>query len=173
VRRSAEQALKHRRRQCAIILKRFESNSKSARVMERLKGYEVLDCRLNETVFPAYHPPPNPFTKQPQTVPKLNGKLSPLCKEEGTFSQDQKYMGLANTYDYGPMGTELIRNIRNLWWENFVHQREDKLLLVRCSPFPLQASLGKLHHVGGLLMPWWIEKCKSRFRVDHLIEGLF
>src|SRR3954453_9993124 len=49
-----------------------------------------------------------------------------LAKRRGfIFPGSEIYGGLANTYDYGPMGTELLRNIRNLWWKYFVQERAD------------------------------------------------
>ncbi len=53
-------------------------------------------------------------------------KIVALAKRRGfIFPGSEIYGGVANTYDYGPMGTELLRNIRNAWWTFFVHQRED------------------------------------------------
>ena len=56
----------------------------------------------------------------------LMDKITALCKRRGfVFAGSEIYGGLANTYDYGPAGTELLRNIRNLWWDSFVHKRSD------------------------------------------------
>ena len=53
-------------------------------------------------------------------------KIIALCKRRGfIYPGSEIYGGLANTYDYGPAGAELLRNIRNLWWDNFVHKRDD------------------------------------------------
>ena len=53
-------------------------------------------------------------------------KIVSLAKRRGfIYSGSEIYGGLANTYDYGPLGTELLRNIKNLWWERFVRDRED------------------------------------------------
>ena len=53
-------------------------------------------------------------------------ELISLCKRRGfIFPGSEIYGGLANSYDYGPLGTELFNNIRNLWWKKFVQQRGD------------------------------------------------
>ena len=51
-----------------------------------------------------------------------------LCKRRGfIFPGSEIYDGLANTWDYGPYGVELKRNIKNLWWKKFVTSRHDVL----------------------------------------------
>ncbi len=53
-------------------------------------------------------------------------KVVSLCKRRGfIFPGSEIYGGLANSYDYGPLGTELLNNISNLWWKKFVQQRLD------------------------------------------------
>lgn len=65
-----------------------------------------------------------------QTIMKekldLMDKIISLAKRRGfIFPGSEIYGGLANSYDYGPLGTELFNNIRNLWWKKFVQQRDD------------------------------------------------
>ena len=49
-----------------------------------------------------------------------------LCKRRGFIYQSGEiYGGVGSTWDYGPMGTELKRNIKNLWWDTFVLKRND------------------------------------------------
>jgi len=56
----------------------------------------------------------------------LMDKIISLCKRRGfIFPGSEIYGGLANSYDYGPLGTELYNNIRNLWWKKMVQQRPD------------------------------------------------
>ena len=56
----------------------------------------------------------------------LMEKVISLCKRRGfIFPGSEIYGGLANSYDYGPLGGELFNNIRNLWWKKFVQERED------------------------------------------------
>ncbi len=56
----------------------------------------------------------------------LMDKIISLAKRRGfIFPGSEIYGGLANSYDYGPLGTELFNNIRNLWWKKIVQQRSD------------------------------------------------
>src|SRR3989344_5069242 len=56
----------------------------------------------------------------------LMDKIISLAKRRGfIFPGSEIYGGLANSYDYGPLGTELFNNIRNLWWKKMVQQRSD------------------------------------------------
>lgn len=98
-------------------------------------------------------------------------KIIALAKRRGfIFPGSELYGGLANTYDYGPMGTELLRNIKNLWWEVFVHQRDDVV--------GLDASLISHHriweasgHTAGFSDAQVdCKDCQHRMRADHLIE---
>jgi len=57
---------------------------------------------------------------------ELMEKIISLCKRRGfIWPGSEIYGGLANTYDYGPLGVELFRNISNLWWKKIVQQRID------------------------------------------------
>jgi glycyl-tRNA synthetase len=101
-------------------------------------------------------------------------KLTALCKRRGfIFPGSEIYGGLANTYDYGPLGTELLRNIKNLWWKNFVQERSDIV--------GLDAGIISHHriweasgHVAGFADAMIdCKNCKARMRADHLIENYF
>lgn len=94
-----------------------------------------------------------------------------LAKRRGfVFPGSDIYGGFANTYSYGPYGAELKRTIKDLWWKRFVTAREDMVGLdgpILLHPKTWEAS----GHVGGFsdaLVD--CKSCKSRFRVDHLIE---
>ena len=53
-------------------------------------------------------------------------KIVSLCKSRGfVFPGSEIYGGLANSWDYGPLGVELKNNIKQLWWKRFVQQRDD------------------------------------------------
>ena len=102
----------------------------------------------------------------------LMEKIVSLCKRRGfIYPGSEIYGGLANTYDYGPMGTELLRNIKNLWWKYFVQKRSDMV--------GLDASLISHHkiweasgHVAGFADAMIdCKNCKARMRADHLIEN--
>ena len=92
-----------------------------------------------------------------------------LAKRRGfVFQSSEIYGGLASTYDYGPLGVELKRNVKDSWWRTFVHQRDDVVGLdasILMAPQVWVAS----GHVGGFSDP--LVECKScnqRFRADHL-----
>ena len=56
----------------------------------------------------------------------LLDKIVSLAKRRGfVFPGSEIYGGLANSWDYGPVGVELKNNIKQLWWDRFVHQRSD------------------------------------------------
>ena len=53
-------------------------------------------------------------------------KLKSLCKRRGIiFPGSEIYQGFANQWDWGPLGVELCRNVREIWWKRFVTDRED------------------------------------------------
>ena len=57
---------------------------------------------------------------------ELMEKIVSLCKRRGfIYPGSAIYGGLANTWDFGPLGTELKNNIRDLWWQRFVKSRND------------------------------------------------
>jgi glycyl-tRNA synthetase len=98
-------------------------------------------------------------------------KVAALCKRRGfIFPGSDIYGGLANTWDYGPLGVELKRNVKDLWWRMFVHRRRDIVGLdagILMHPRVWEAS----GHVEGFNDPLVdCRTCKSRFRADHLIE---
>ena len=56
----------------------------------------------------------------------LMEKIISLCKRRGfVFPGSEIYGGLANSWDYGPLGAELKRNVKNLWWESVIQERMD------------------------------------------------
>lgn len=98
-------------------------------------------------------------------------KLVALCKGRGfVYPGSEIYGGLANTWDYGPLGVELKNNIKRAWWKKFVQESPynvgiDAAILM--NPETWVAS----GHVGGFSDPLVdCKSCKSRFRADKLIE---
>ncbi|MDD4318732.1 MAG: glycine--tRNA ligase [Candidatus Peribacteraceae bacterium] len=94
-----------------------------------------------------------------------------LCKRRGfVFPGSDIYGGLANTWDYGPLGAELKRRVKNHWWRTFVHRRPDMVGLdaaILMNPKTWEAS----GHVGSFTDPLVdCKKCKERFRGDKLLE---
>jgi glycyl-tRNA synthetase len=101
----------------------------------------------------------------------LMEKIIALCKRRGfVFPGSEIYGGLASTYDYGPAGTELLRNIRNLWWDFFVHKRDD-IVGLDASVISHQEIWKASGHTSGFADAMVdCKTCKFRMRADHLIE---
>lgn len=101
----------------------------------------------------------------------LMEKIVALSKRRGfIYPGSEIYGGLANTYDYGPMGVELMRNIKNAWWEHFVHARDDMMGLessILMSPKVWEAS-GHTASFTDVLID--CKNCQARTRADHLVE---
>jgi glycyl-tRNA synthetase len=98
-------------------------------------------------------------------------ELASLAKRRGFIYQGSEiYGGLAGTWDYGPLGVQLKRNISNLWWKMFVEDRADMYGLdtaIIMSPKVWQAS----GHVDTFHDPLIEDtKTKKRYRLDHLLE---
>jgi glycyl-tRNA synthetase len=97
--------------------------------------------------------------------------LISLCKRRGiAFPSSEIYGGLRSSWDYGPLGVELRRNIRKAWWRSMVQLRDDVVGLeaaLLMSPRVWEAS----GHVTGFSDPL-IEclNCHRRYREDHLDE---
>ncbi len=94
-----------------------------------------------------------------------------LCKRRGfIYPGSEIYGGFANTYSFGPYGTELKKNVKDLWWKMFVQKRRDMVGLdgpILLHPKAWKAS-GHLDGFNDALID--CKTCKSRFRCDHLIE---
>ncbi len=98
-------------------------------------------------------------------------KITALAKNRGfIFPGSEIYGGLANTWDYGPLGVELKNNVKKAWWKKFVQQSKYNVGLdaaILMNPQTWVAS----GHVGGFSDPLIdCKACKSRFRADKLIE---
>ncbi len=98
-------------------------------------------------------------------------KLIGFCKEKGfIFPGSEIYGGMANTWDYGPLGVELKNNLKREWWKKFVQQSEnshgvDAAILM--NPTVWEAS-GHVSSFSDPLMD--CKECKARFRADNLIK---
>ncbi|MCC6387471.1 MAG: glycine--tRNA ligase [Dehalococcoidia bacterium] len=106
-------------------------------------------------------------------APDLDTIVS-LAKRRGfVFPSAEIYGGFANTYDYGPLGVELKRNIREAWWRSMVRERDDVVGLdaaLITNPRVWVAS----GHVANFTDPLVdCKKCQQRFRMDHLEEGAY
>ena len=96
-------------------------------------------------------------------------KIISLCKRRGfVFPGSEIYGGLANSWDYGPLGVELKNNIKNLWWKRFVHGREDMVGIdaaLIMNPKVCEAS-GHLANFSDPLVE--CRNCHTRLRADQL-----
>ena len=102
---------------------------------------------------------------------KTMEKIVSLCKGRGfIFSGSEIYGGLANTWDYGPLGVELKNNVKKAWWKKFVQENPYNVGLdaaILMNPQVWVAS----GHVGGFSDPLMdCKECKERFRADKIIE---
>ena len=101
----------------------------------------------------------------------LMEKIVSLCKRRGfIFQSSEIYGGINGFWDYGPLGAELKRNVKELWWNAMTRQREDVAGLeatIIMSPAIWKAS----GHVDTFSDPMCdCKKCKKRFRADQLCE---
>ncbi len=98
-------------------------------------------------------------------------KMVNICKQYGfVFQGSEIYDGLANTWDYGPLGVELKNNIKKCWWKRFVQENINSYGIdaaILMNPRVWEAS----GHVGSFSDPLLdCKNCKTRYRADKLIE---
>ncbi|MBA2713312.1 MAG: glycine--tRNA ligase [Rubrobacteraceae bacterium] len=105
----------------------------------------------------------------PQTV--TMDKIVAFCKRRGfVFQSSEIYGGIRSSYDYGPLGVEMKRNIKEEWWRRMVHMREDMVGLdsaIITHPRVWEAS-GHTATFNDMLVE--SRTSKRRYRADHLIE---
>jgi glycyl-tRNA synthetase len=99
-------------------------------------------------------------------------KVVSLCKRRGfVFQSSELYGGLGSVWDYGPLGVELKRNVKDRWWRAMVHARDDIEGIdagILMHPKVWEAS----GHVAGFTDPLVdCRTCKSRFRADKLMDA--
>ncbi len=104
---------------------------------------------------------------------KTFDKIVALCKNRGIiFAGSEIYGGLANTWDYGPLGVELKNNVKRAWWKKFVQESPynvgmDAAILMNREVWVASG------HVGGFSDPLMdCRACKTRHRADKLIEDV-
>ena len=102
---------------------------------------------------------------------KTMDKIVALCKNRGfIFAGSEIYGGLANTWDYGPLGVELKNNVKRAWWQKFVQENRYNVGLdaaILMNPQTWVAS----GHLGGFSDPLMdCRECHERFRADKVIE---
>jgi glycyl-tRNA synthetase len=102
-------------------------------------------------------------------IPDLMSTIVSLCKRRGfIFQSSEIYGGLNSCWDYGPLGVELKRNVKEAWWRAMITNRRDIVGLdasILMHPKVWEAS----GHLSGFSDPLVdCKKCKERFRADHL-----
>jgi glycyl-tRNA synthetase len=99
-------------------------------------------------------------------------KLTALCKNRGfIFPGSEIYGGLANTWDYGPLGVELKNNVKKAWWKKFI-QENNLNTGVDCAILMNTRTWKASGHLGGFSDPLMdCKSCKSRHRADDLVEA--
>src|SRR5439155_16378633 len=106
---------------------------------------------------------------EPQLQPDLMEKVVNLCKRRGfVFPSAEIYGGFRSTYDYGPLGSLMLRNVKDAWWRSMVQLRDDVVGIdaaILSTPKIWEAS-GHLANFTDPLVD--CRKCNERFREDQL-----
>lgn len=99
-------------------------------------------------------------------------KVVALAKARGfVYPGSEIYGGLANTWDYGPLGVELKNNVKKAWWQKFIKESPYNVG-VDCAILMNPQAWVASGHVGGFNDPLMdCKSCKERFRADQLIEN--
>ncbi len=116
------------------------------------------------------------MSKQPNSTPSKSTpameKLVSLCAARGLiYPSSEIYGGIAGFWDYGPLGVELKNNLKALWWQRMVRERDDVVGVdssIIAHPTTWQAS-GHTQHFSDPMVD--CRACKKRFRADQLDEA--
>ena len=102
---------------------------------------------------------------------EMMDKIIALCKGRGfIFQGSEIYGGLANAWDYGPLGVEFKNNVKRAWWKKFVQENRYNVGL-DCAILMNRQVWVASGHVGNFNDPLMdCKACKARFRADKLIE---
>ena len=102
---------------------------------------------------------------------KSMDKIVSLCKGRGfIYPGSEIYGGLANSWDYGPLGAELKKNIKDAWWQKFIRENKNNVGIDASIIMNPQVWV-TTGHVGGFSDPLIdCRACKTRHRADKLIE---
>jgi glycyl-tRNA synthetase len=112
------------------------------------------------------------MSSTPETIPDLLDKVTNLAKRRGfIFPSAEIYGGFRSTYDYGPLGVNMLRNVKQAWWRAMVQMRSDIVGLDAAilGPPAIWAASGHLETFTDPLVD--CKKCKERWREDK-IDGV-
>lgn len=102
----------------------------------------------------------------------LKDKVYALAKRRGfVFPSSEIYGGLANTWDWGPVGTLLKNNVRDLWVKNFVTNKDNMVLVDAATILKPEVWEASGHMAGFNEALLDCKECRNRVRADHLIEN--
>jgi glycyl-tRNA synthetase len=106
-----------------------------------------------------------------QESKELMDKLAALCKRRGfIFQSSEIYGGIGGFWDYGPLGVELKRNLKDAWWQDIVRRRDD-IVGLDCSIIMNPKVWEASGHLGGFSDPMvTCRQCKKHMRADQLDE---
>ena len=107
--------------------------------------------------------------EQAEPINSLMEKIVNLCKRRGVIFQSADiYGGFRSTYDYGPVGSLLLRNVKDAWWKSMVQLRHDVVGLDAAilSPPAVWEASGHLENFSDPLVD--CKECNERFREDQL-----
>ncbi|HEX6235814.1 MAG TPA: glycine--tRNA ligase [Acidimicrobiales bacterium] len=113
--------------------------------------------------------PPEPLPPEVHADPELFDKIVNLCKRRGfVFPSAEIYGGFRSTYDYGPVGVLLLRNVKDAWWRSMVQLRHEVVGLDAAilSPPAIWEASGHLESFTDPLVD--CRNCQERFRLDKL-----
>jgi glycyl-tRNA synthetase len=105
----------------------------------------------------------------------LMNKIISLCKRRGfIFPSSEIYGGMANAWDYGPLGIELKNNIKQVWWKKFVQDRDDVVGIDSALIMPPKVWKAS-GHLGAGFADLLVEckSCHKRFRLDEIQNSKF
>ncbi|MCL2842191.1 MAG: glycine--tRNA ligase, partial [Oscillospiraceae bacterium] len=106
-----------------------------------------------------------------QNLDKSMEKIVALCKGRGfIYAGSEIYGGLANTWDYGPLGVELKNNVKQAWWKKFVQESPYNVGLDSAILMNRQVWVASGHVVNFNDPLIDCKSCKMRHRADQLIE---
>jgi glycyl-tRNA synthetase len=110
-----------------------------------------------------------PMANKDFTDPAKMEKIVSLCKRRGfIFQAGELYGGLNGCWDYGPLGAELKRNLKDFWWRKTVQERDD-VLGMDGAILTMEQVLQSSGHIGGFSDPMVdCKTCKGRFRADNI-----